>query len=90
MIWKRYILTRRVEKGVPLSRLTTIVMRHRAQKAALRSKVTPGKKSEELVLESKFKKLTTMELLGHGLTSPLHRKHGWLKHLLLVEGTNII
>jgi hypothetical protein len=65
-------------------------MPHRAQKAALRPKGTPGKKSEELVLESKFKKITTMELLGHGLASPRHRKHGWLKNLLLVEGKNII
>jgi hypothetical protein len=32
----RYILTRRVEKMVPLRRLTTIIMPHRGRKATLR------------------------------------------------------
>jgi hypothetical protein len=38
------------------------------------------------VFESQFKTMTTMQLLGHGLATPLHRQHGWLKALLLQEG----
>ena len=74
---------------VPLSRLTTIVISHRSQKAVLRPP-TPKKAKESqalLVVEKlKTKTMTTMELLGHGLATTLHRKQGWLKELLLAEG----
>ena len=42
---------------------------------------------EEPISASKFQSMTTMELLGHGLASSLHRKFGWLKDLLIAEGT---
>ncbi len=90
----KYILTRRVEKLVPLSRLTTIVMPHRSETAVLRVP-TPKKTKESpaVVTNTKtsgekrnFKTMTTMELLTHGLNTTLHRKQGWLKELLLQEG----
>ncbi len=66
-------------------------MPHRNVKAVLRPP-TPkkAKQSEPLVAKSKTQKpiktMTTMELLGHGLATTLHRKQGWLKELLLAEG----
>jgi hypothetical protein len=71
---------------VPLSRLTTIAMPHRNQKAVLRPPKKKGNQSKVIVQESKFKSMTTMELLGHGLATTLHRRQGWLKNLLLAEG----
>ncbi len=75
---------------MPLSRLTTIVMPHRTENAVLRpptpKKVKPAKPS---VMESKVKSMSTMELLGHGLATPLHRKQGWLKELLIAEGEEL-
>ncbi len=67
--------------------MTTIVVPHRSQKAVLRPP-TPkkAKQSEALVEKSEKKTMTTMELLGHGLATTLHRKLGWLKELLLAEG----
>ena len=80
----KYILTRRVEKSVPMSRLTTIVMPHPSETVVLRVP-TPKKTKESsaLVANSKtlvekrnFKTMTTMELLGHGIATTLHRKQG--------------
>ncbi len=34
--------------------------------------------------------MTTMEMLGHGLATTLHRKLGWLKELLLAEGDKMV
>ncbi len=49
-------------------------------------KVKPSKAS---VMQSKVKGMSTMELLGHGLATPLHRKQGWLKALLIAEGEQL-
>ena len=90
----KYILTRRVEKLVPMYRLTTIVMPHRSETAVLRIP-TPKKKKESPALvgnsmtavdKRNFKTMTTMQLLSHGLATTLHRKQGWLKELLFQEG----
>jgi hypothetical protein len=40
-------------------------------------------------MQSKVKGMSTMELLGHGLATPLHRKQGWLKALLIAEGEQL-
>jgi hypothetical protein len=81
----RYIHTRRVENT--LSRLTTIVMPHRNEKATLKPKMATRLTPEEPISASTFQSMTTMDILGHGLASSLHRKFGWLKDLLIAEGT---
>jgi hypothetical protein len=65
-------------------------MPHRGPNAALRPKQSDEKNTSAVVLiESRFKSMTTMQLLGHGLGSQLHRQNGWLKALLQQEGTKI-
>ncbi len=84
----KYILTRRIERLVPMSRLTTIVMPHRSETALLRVPTPKKQKESPAVVQNakNFKTMTTMELLTHGLNTTLHRKQGWLKELLLQEG----
>jgi hypothetical protein len=57
--------------------------------ATLRPPDKTKQKVSDNVFESQFKTMTTMQLLGHGLATPLHRQNGWLKALLLQEGTQI-
>ena len=64
-------------------------MPHRGPVATLRPTDKTKNKASENVFESQFQTMTTMQLLGHGRATPLHRQNGWLKALLLQEGTQI-
>ncbi len=66
----------RIEKMVPMSRLTTIVMPHRGPIANLRPKTHNKKTVSVETFESQFKTMTTIQLLGYGLATPLPRQLG--------------
>ena len=65
------MLTRWVEKMVPLRRLTTIVMPHRGKRATLRATKAvaveqPGETSNDTVV-SKFSSMSAIQILKYGL-----------------------
>ena len=85
----RYILTRRIEKVIPLRRLTTIVMPHRGPRASLRQAKVPAPVPAASVTTSTvndFRRMSPIQILKHGLTNNLWKKLGWLKVLLKAEG----
>jgi hypothetical protein len=74
---------------VPLKRLTTIVMPHRAAKPTLRSKTPSSPKdrvSASVSVTSEYRQMSAIQILKHGLTSNLWKKEGWLFDLLQNEG----
>jgi hypothetical protein len=74
---------------VPLKRLTTIVMPHRAAKPTLRSNATsstPEPISDGATVMSEFRKMSAIQILKYGLSSNLWKKEGWLFDLLRNEG----
>jgi hypothetical protein len=85
----RYILTRWVEKLVPLRRLTSIIMPHREKRASLRSnknnagmqKVLAGQKEV-----SEFRTMSAIQVLKYGVEHKLNKSQGWLLRLLHKEG----
>jgi len=84
------VLTRWVEKMVPLRRLTTIVMPHRGKRATLRATKAvaveqPGETSNDTVV-SKFSSMSAIQILKYGLKENLWKKKGWLFDLLHREG----
>ncbi len=90
------MLTRWVEKLLPLGRLTTIVMPHKSGNLKSRSsnkKKAPNSKPTQAVAEdeqpSDFHRMTAIQILKHGLASNLHKKPGWLAKLLVAEGKEI-
>jgi hypothetical protein len=85
----KYVLTRRVEKLVPLRRLTTILMPHRGIRASLRIAKTPAPiviDSGTVSIVSELQKMSNIQILKHGLASNLWKKRGWLFDLFHGEG----
>ena len=84
----KYVLTKWVEKLVPLRRLTTIVMPHRGPRASLRkAKSAPldNISATNSITTSKFRSMSDIQLLKYGLTEGLWKKKGWLFQQLLQE-----
>ena len=74
---------------IPYTRLTTIVMPHRAAKPSLRPRVPdtlPTTNEEDAALGSDFRNWTAIKLLKYGLEKKLFKKKGWLFQLLTEEG----
>jgi hypothetical protein len=85
----RYVLTKWVEKLVPLRRLTTIVMPHRGARAALRpAKTAPVvvQPTASICTVSQFSSMSHIQILKFGLAGGLWKKKGWLFILLQREG----
>jgi hypothetical protein len=85
----KYVLTRRVDKLVPLQRLTTILMPHRGVRASLRIAKTPAtteSDSASVSNVSELRKMSAVHILKHGLATMLWKKQGWLFNLLRDEG----
>ena len=85
----KYVLTKWVEKHVPLRRLTTIAMPHRGPRACLRpghSKAVDESVKEKTNTVSKFSSMSDIQILKHGLAEGLWKKKGWLYQLLEREG----
>ncbi len=84
------MLTRWVEKMVPLRRLTTIVMPHRGPRASLRAAkafaVEQTEKASNDTVVSKFSTISAIQILKYGLKENLWKKKGWLFDLLHREG----
>jgi hypothetical protein len=85
----KYVLTKSVEKLVPLRRLTTIAMPHRGHRTSLR----PAKKKavEEITKPntntvSKISSMSHIQILKYGLAEGLWKNKGWLYQLLEREG----
>ncbi len=81
------MLTKWIEKLIPLRRLTTIVMPHRGTRATLR----PHKSSAVVVEDqsctvSKFSSMSSIQILKYGLAEGLWKRKGWLFQLLQGEG----
>ncbi len=73
----RYVLTRRVEKIVPLRRLTTIVMPHRGPMASLRQAKLPATvvvNSPSVKDATEFRKMSTIQMLKYGFNNNLWEK----------------
>jgi hypothetical protein len=85
----RYVLTRWVEKLVPIRRLTTILMPHRERTAGLRSRTDSSSSAPttaNTVVLSEFRTMSSIAALKYGITKKLYRSKGWLYRLLLKEG----
>jgi hypothetical protein len=83
----KYVLTKRVEKLVPLRRLTTILMPHRGARASLRIAKNPPPVVEVASSSAtELRKMSAIQILKHGLASNLWKKKGWLTNLLCTEG----
>ena len=85
----RYVLTRWVEKLIPLRRLTTIAMPHRGPRASLRQAkkpapiaAAPSPKSPS----SDYRRMSAIQILKSGLGNHMWKKQGWLYDLLKREG----
>lgn len=86
---ERYVLTRRVEKLIPLRRMTTIVMPHRGPRASLRQAKVPApvvQESSSATTANDFRRMSTIQILKYGLTTHLWKKEGWLFDLLKEQG----
>jgi hypothetical protein len=86
IMFHRYVLTKRVEKLVPLRRLTTIVMPHRGPRASLRQAKQPPPKSPTVDATSDLRRMSTIQILKYGLANNLWKKAGWLRELLKGAG----
>ena len=84
------MLTRWVEKMVPLRRLTTIVMPHRGPRASRRAPkavaVEQTEKTSHDTGVSKFSSMSAIQILKYGLQDNLWKTKGWLFDLLHREG----
>ena len=85
----KYVLTKWVEKLIPIRRLTTIPMPHRGPRASLRQtkvvsqlKAAPSPKNTG----NNFRTMSHVQILKYGLTNNLWKKKGWLFQLLHNEG----
>jgi hypothetical protein len=80
----------RVEKMIPLRRLTTIVMPHRGPRASLRTQksIPTGQAEKTIAVEgvSRFRSMSAIQILKYGLKENLWKKKGWLFDLLHREG----
>ena len=86
----KYVLTRWVEKMIPLRRLTTIVMPHRGPRASLRTAKTAtvevADKQSKGTVNNQFRTMSAIQILKYGLNENLWKKKGWLFDLLHREG----
>ena len=85
----KYVLTKWVEKLIPLRRLTTIAMPHRGPRASLRqpiSNVVEEIEEKKRNTVSKFSAMSDVQILKYGLAEGLWKKKGWLYQLLEKEG----
>jgi hypothetical protein len=85
----KYVLTKWVEKLVPLRRLTTITMPHRGPRASLRKAkvaVSPKTLVDNVSSVSEFRRMSAIQILKYGLSQNLWKKKGWLFELLKTEG----
>jgi len=85
----KYVLTKWVEKLIPIRRSTTIPMPHRGPRASLRQtkvvsqlKAAPSPKNTG----NNFRTMSHVQILKYGLTNNLWKKKGWLFQLLHNEG----
>jgi hypothetical protein len=85
----KYVLTKWVEKLVPIRRLTTIAMPHRGPRASLRHG-KPVVQELAAVVKTKggsnFRTMSAVQILKYGFTQNLWKKKGWLFDLLHREG----
>ncbi len=86
----KYVLTRWVEKLVPLRRLTTIIMPHRGAYAALRTVKSSGTPSSKGTVVSQLRSMSAIQLLKYGIEKKIYRSKGWLLKLLVKEGEFLI
>ncbi len=87
--FRYYVLTRWVEKMIPIHRQTTIMMPHRSVRPTLRpSKRTPlaTEMSKDAKGPSPFRKMIAIQTLKYGLKHNLYKKYGWLANLPEKEG----
>ena len=85
----RYVLTRWTEKMIPFTRLTSIVMPHRAAKPSLRprgNKTLAATSAKDAASATDFRNWTAIKLLKYGLEKKLFKRKGWLFQLLTEEG----
>jgi hypothetical protein len=83
------VLTRRVEKIIPLRRLTTIVMPHRGPRASLRQAKIPAPIAAAPSPNSPtsdYRRMSAIQILKSGLGNNMWKKQGWLFELLKREG----
>jgi hypothetical protein len=74
---------------IPLRRLTTIVMPHRAARASLRqAKILAPIVADPILpsATSDFRRMSAIQILKSGLNNNLWEKQGWLFDLLKREG----
>jgi hypothetical protein len=92
ILQKRYVLTRWVEKLVPLRRLTTIIMPHREKLAGLRPRSNLRTLPTEDIgtnVVSEFRTMSAIAALKYGVTKKIYRSPGWLYRLLVKEGSEL-
>ena len=86
----KYVLTRWVEKMIPLRRLTTIIMPHRGPRASLRGAKTvavdEAVQASNSTVNNTFRTMSAIQILKYGLKENLWKKKGWLFDLLHREG----
>jgi hypothetical protein len=85
----KYVLTKWVEKLIPIRRLTTIAMPHRGPRASLRQGKPVVQEPAAVVNKkgaSNFRTMSAVQILKYGLTHNLWKKKGWLFDLLHCEG----
>ncbi len=87
----KYVLTKWVEKLIPIRRLTTIVMPHRGPRASLRQAKAVPQFEASPSNNNNFRTMSHVQILKYGLTCNLWKKKGWLFELLhnkgIVDGT---
>ena len=90
LLYPRYVLTRWVEKMIPLRRLTTIVLPYRGPRASLRApkpvEVVEQDKKSDGNATSKFRNMSAIQILKYGLKENLWKKKGWVFDILKREG----
>jgi hypothetical protein len=77
-----------VEKLVPIRRLTTIIMPHRAKIAGLRPRTDSSSSSttkDVPPVVSEFRTMSSIAALKYGINNKLYRSKGWLHRLLMKE-----
>ncbi len=83
------MLTRWVEKLIPLRRLTTIVMPHRGPRASLRQAKMPAPIAAAPSPKSPscdYRRMSAIQILKSGLGNHMWKKQGWLCEVLKREG----
>jgi hypothetical protein len=85
----KYVLTRWVEKLVPLRRLTTIIMPHRGAYAALRPALVSGTPATTATAVSPLRTMRAIQLLKYGIEKKIYRTKGWLLKVLVKEGRSL-